>query len=129
MARRTKTKNTKGNKTKSIESAKTVGRFWKGMPKNPAVKKMKKEELRFGISLVILIALLSFSAYLLIFALGSRRKPAAPLPIDSSGSKSSVSGSEKIKPTPGNLKLDDASLDFKLKIPPNSASGCIRSAM
>lgn len=118
MARRIKTKNAKGKKTKTAESAKKVGQFWKDMPKNPAGVKLKKEELRFGISLVILIALLSVSAYLLIFALGSRQKPAVPLSVDSSASRGAVlSGNAKTKLAPGSLKLDDASLDFGLKIP------------
>jgi len=79
-------------------------------------KNISKSEVRFGISMVILITLLMVSAYLLVLVIFQTSRPVsvrnggAPYPINISGANLDQALTE-------NQKLDDPNLDFKLTVP------------
>lgn len=77
--------------------------------KTPTAPKRRKD-LRFSVSLVVLIAFLATASLLLLVSLIGQRKATA---IGKYSSVSKISGNASGKAT----VLDDADLDFKLKIP------------
>ncbi|OGI26615.1 MAG: hypothetical protein A2359_03720 [Candidatus Moranbacteria bacterium RIFOXYB1_FULL_43_19] len=103
MARRIKTKN------RSV-STKTI--FSKQFPAQ-GIKARK--DLRFNISLVFLIAMLSISVYLLLFSMTENGKAFR----DSSSLSPKTATVSPVKAvSPGEKKLlDDSALDFKLSVP------------
>lgn len=85
--------------------------------KKPLVKGIyKKPDLRFNISLVFLIAMLSISAYLLLFSLTENGK-AFRDKVDQTSKIASANPVAENVPFEKNTALDDPALDFKLAIP------------
>lgn len=103
MPRRIKTKNPVGNRKIILNK------------KFPARGKGAKQDLRFNVSLVFLIAMLSISAYLFLFSLTENGKAFRDKP-DQAPKVATASPAGAVSPGKNQL-LDDAALDFELTIP------------
>lgn len=110
MPRRKKTK-TARTATRSVAGGKTITKKTKA---NPAgLKKFRRKDIRFSVSLVILIAMLAFSAMLLLLSLNKSAARSAGAGASKAAPAENSSGLRK---TEGRV-IDDVSLDFKVTVP------------